>query len=179
MRYDSIADIYSANEKFRLALISTLERASPDEAAAQSADEKWSIRHIAEHLSLVDFGISRICSKLLDAARAANKPSTGGFRLPETFGERTEGAAGLKLEAPERVQPTGNTSVSESIAKINSNHDAYDSMRDDFEKFDLTGPTFPHPFLGELTAGEWLVMAGMHQHRHTLQIEKLLEKIRG
>ena len=46
-----------------------------------------------------------------------------------------------------------------------------------FEAYDGDTVKFPHPFLGELSAIEWLVMKGGHEARHTRQIERILEKL--
>jgi hypothetical protein len=178
MRYESIADIYSANVKFRDALNNTLTAVSADEATALPEGEKWSIEQIAEHLSMVDFGISRICAKLLEAAKADGTSADGSFSLSANFSQRAAEVAVLKVEAPERVQPTGNVSISEAIESMAGSRKAFDAMNSDFESLDFSAHTFPHPFFGDLTAGEWLVMSGIHQHRHTKQIETLLTKIR-
>lgn len=178
MRYETVADIFSANQTIRQRLITVLGTISPDEAAALPDDEKWSIRQVVEHLSMVEFGTSRICGKLLDGARADGRPSDGSFALSQTFQERAAEIAVLKLEAPERVHPTGKVAISDALKMMDTNREAFETMRPDLERFDLSGHAFPHPFFGDLTAGEWLVMVGMHEQRHTKQIEKLLEKVR-
>lgn len=178
MRYDSIADIYSANEKFRNELTTVLADVSPEEAAATPSGEKWSIQQIAEHVSMVDEGISRICAKLLAASKAAGKGSAGGFALSEKFKDGAARIADMKLEAPDRVQPSGTVPIEESIDKLQASSITFDALRSDFEAFDSSEPTFPHPYLGDMTAGEWLVLAGHHQNRHMKQIEALLGRIR-
>lgn len=178
MKYESIADIYSANQKIRARLRATLGEISSEETTALPDGEKWSIQQIVEHLSMVDFGISRICAKLLEEAKAAGTPSDGSFALSTEFGERAAEIAMLRVEAPERVQPTGNVPISEALERMGANREAFGSMRSDLERYDISGPKFPHPFFGDLTAGEWLVMAGLHEQRHTKQIERLAAKIR-
>jgi len=83
-----------------------------------------------------------------------------------------------KAEAPERVRPTGSVSVAESKERLAANDVAFDSFREGFEQLDLTEPKFPHPYFGELTAVEWFALAGLHERRHTDQIERILAKIR-
>jgi hypothetical protein len=178
MNYATIADIYSANEKFRDRLTSTLNGISDAEATTMPEGEKWSIQQIVEHLSMVDEGISRICSKLLTSAKAAARPADGTFKLSDNFAKRAAEIAALRLEAPDRVQPTGNVTIADAMNSIAGNRQVFESLRSDFEKFELAGHTFPHPFFGGLDAGEWLVMAGLHQNRHTKQIERLLERVR-
>lgn len=178
MRYETIADIYSANRKMRERLFETLRQISPDEATSLPDGEKWSIQQITEHVSMVDFGISRICAKLLASAKIDNNPSDGSFALSENFGERSAAIAGLKVEAPERVQPTGNVTIAESLERMSASSESLNSIQTELESFDLGGHKFPHPFFGDLSAGEWLVMAGLHMHRHTEQINALAGRLR-
>ncbi len=178
MKYETIADIYSANLKVRDALTATVSGISPAEATTLPDDEKWTIQQIVEHLSMVDFGISRICSKLLDEAKTLAKPSDGSVKLSPDFLEKSAVVDNVKIAAPERVQPTGNITIAEALDKMNANRPAFDAMRAILEKYDVSEPKFPHPYFGDITAAEWMVVAVGHEHRHTKQIERLLAKIR-
>lgn len=179
MRYETIADIYTANQKVRAALAATVSDISPDEATALPDGEKWTIQHIVEHLSMVDAGISRICSKLLEESKALGNPSDGTVKLSPDFLEKAAVVADVKVEAPERVQPIGNIKIAESLEKMNANRPAFDAMRSDLEKYDVSEPKFPHPYFGDITAVEWMVVAVGHEHRHTKQIKRFLAKIRN
>lgn len=179
MRYESIADIYSANQKIREQFAATVSGISPEDAAILPVGEKWNIQQIVEHVSIVGSGVAKICSKLLAGAKEDGIESDGSFTLSANFGERAAAIAVTKVEAPERVHPTGEVSIEESLAALTAATEAYDSLRPDMERYDLSAHTFPHPFFGPLTAAEWLVMAGLHEKRHASQIESLLAKVRG
>ena len=178
MRYETIADIYSANEKARESLKIAVSDISDEEAVALPEGDTWTIQMIVEHLAMVDFGITRICSKLIDEAKAAGKPYDGTLSLSLNFLEKLSSVGSAKVEAPERVQPTGTVSIDEALNRMRSNYPAVDAMRSDLEEYDVMEHTFPHPFFGNITAAEWLIVAGGHEMRHTAQIERLLEKIR-
>ncbi len=179
MKFETIADIYSANENARKNLNAVIDGISDEEAAVLPEGEKWTIGQIVEHLSMVDFGISRICAKLLEGAKAAGKPSDGTVNLSSDFREKLAAVGSVKVEAPERVQPTGTVSITEALDRMKANRPAIDAMRYDLEKYDLSEPKFPHPYFGEITAAEWLIVAGGHEQRHAAQIEKILVKIRN
>lgn len=180
MKYESIADIYSANAIVRESLHATLASVSDQEAATVPAGEKWSIQHVVEHISLVETGVSMICSRMIDAAKADGKTSDGKFALSPQFLESISRLASptAKVEAPERVKPTGEVAIADSLRKLNAATAALQTLRRDLESTDVTGQTFPHPYFGPLTASEWLVIAGLHERRHTAQIENLLSKLR-
>lgn len=179
MRYETIADIYSANEKARGNLKATVSGISDEEAAALPDGDKWTIGQIIEHLSMVDLGISRICARLLEDAKAAGKLSDGALCISDDFYRKAAEVGNVKVEAPERVQPTGDVTIAEALDRMNANRPAIEAMRADLEKYDLSAPKFPHPYFGEITAAEWLIVAGGHEQRHAAQIERLLAKIRN
>lgn len=178
MKYRNVADIFTANAEARERLTATLGGISPHEATAMPDGEKWSIQHIAEHVSKVNSGIAMICGKMLADARADEKPSDGSFSLTPEYEAGIERIATMKLEAPERVQPTGQVTIDEALKRLEENVTTFAQLRPGLESINVDGHTFPHPYLGPLTALQWLVMAGLHERRHTRQIEKLAEKIR-
>ncbi len=176
MRYETIADIYSAKEQARDSLTSTVTNISEQEAVTLPDDEKWTIQQIVEHISIVDTGISRICANLLEGAKAAGKPSGGAVAVSADFFKMA--AAKGKMEAPDRVKPSGNMSIAEALERLDANRPAFEALRSDLESFDVSEPKFPHPYFGDMTAVEWLIVASGHEARHTAQIERLLAKIR-
>ena len=178
MKYESIADIYSANEKIRERLRGTVADISETEATALPDGEKWTIQQLVEHIGIVEHNIARVCGKLVDAAKANGKPTDGTVAVSNELAAQWAAAADVKLEAPERVQPTGNISIAVAFEQMNMNRDALSALQPDLETYDVSGPKFPHPYFGDLTAIEWLILIGGHEARHTAQIGRLLDKIR-
>ena len=178
MRYDTIADIFSANEKIRERLLKVLHDTSDQERTARPEGEKWSLEEIVEHLAIVENGTIRICTKLLAGARADGKTGDGRIKLNPTFDEKSTQIARMKVEAPERVLPTGEQTVNASIEKLKQLRAQIEGFRTDLESYDLNNHRFPHPFMGDLTASEWLIVVGGHEARHTKQIERILSVLR-
>src|SRR5688572_22921868 len=118
MRFETIADIYSANRAIRERLAGVLDNVKPEEAVVRPDDETWSIQEIVEHLTMVEFGTARICTKLLNEARQRGKHSDGRVELSAVFAERSAQVATQRLEAPDRVHPTGKVSVLESFERM-------------------------------------------------------------
>ena len=85
--------------------------------------------------------------------------------------------AGMKVNAPEFVQPTGAKSIAESLAKLDENTEQLEHLRTLFESVDGTELKFPHPFFGDISAHEWLSLKGAHELRHIKQIENLVARI--
>lgn len=177
MRYETIADIYTANQQIRESLIAQLAEVSQADSVIVPIGEKWSVRHVAEHVSIVNHGIARICGRLVNAAKASGERSDGKVHFSPEFLEQIS-LPEVKLEAPEVVLPTGTLSIEESIDGLARNAESFEALRTDMEEFDLSVPKFPHPYFGPMTAAEWLALVGYHEVRHGRQIARIVDSVR-
>lgn len=177
MNYRTIAEIYESNDKIRENLKTIIGSLSDERAAALPDGEKWTLAELVEHVAVVEDGMTKICVKLLAKAQAENKKSDGTAKISDDFLTKAAASVDQKLEAPDRVRPTGTKTVAESLAKMEENRKILNQMRPLFESFDGSEHKFPHPAFGALSAHEWLALIGGHELRHTRQIKKLLEKI--
>ncbi|MBP6002043.1 MAG: DinB family protein [Pyrinomonadaceae bacterium] len=178
MQYNSIAEIYSGNENIRTRFLAAVASVSPDEASALPEGEKWTIEQIVEHVALVNGSMSKICSRLLSKAQAEGKTSGGLVAVSDDFMTKSSAIVGVKVEAPEFVRPEGGKPIGDSLAEIEAVTAKFNEIRELFETFDGNTHKFPHPFFGDMSAIEWLVLVGGHEMRHAVQIEKLAAKLR-
>jgi uncharacterized damage-inducible protein DinB len=188
MNYQNIAQIYAANDKIREKLRAAVENLSESETelradAGEGGSEGWTIREIVEHLSIVENGMTRISARLLKQAEEAEKGETdnsGRARITESFLSRAREMQNRRFKAPDRVIPTGTQSIEESLAIMEENRRRLDELRPRFERIAASPElTFPHPFLGELNAHEWLALIGGHEARHLAQIRAILQRHRS
>lgn len=93
----------------------------------------------------------------------------------EEFVERTHG---LKLEAPERIRPTGTLSLADSLARLRDSRATLHALRPRVERADGRALRFPHPAWGPLDLYQWLLFIGAHEDRHLAQIEALKETMK-
>jgi hypothetical protein len=174
MNYQTIEEVYAANDKIRVRLLEMIGEISDEQANALPDGEKWTIAQIGEHISIVEEGMGRISNKLLNEAKGNGKNSDGKAVISRAFAEKAAGSRNQKLEAPDRVHPTGKQTIAESIEKLKENrHRLYD-LKPLFETVECSEHTFPHPTFGDLTAHEWLALVGGHEFRHLEQIKKRL-----
>lgn len=177
MNYQTISDIYEANDRVRAKLKATVANLPEDVAGALPEGEKWTVKDFVEHIAIVDEGIMRISAKLLNAAKENGKQSDGAARISEDFVQKAAGARDVKLEAPERVRPTGTKSITESLAKMDETRQKLEELKPLFESVECSDFKFPHPAFGDMTAHDWLALIGGHEARHLKHIERVLEKI--
>jgi hypothetical protein len=178
MDYQTIDEIYAVNDRIRDHLAEMINGINVEELKTLPDGEKWSVEQIIEHVTIVEDGMFRICRKLLTQAQESGIKASGEIQISDAFRSYSENIDTAKLEAPERVWPTGERSVEECQAKMNENKTAFETLLSLFKEFDGIELKFSHPYFGPLSAQEWLVLAGEHMRRHTRQIEKLVEKIR-
>ncbi len=178
MNYKTIGEIYATNEAIRQQLKSKISNLSDAQLVFKMSENSWTIIEIVEHLAIVEAGMTSICSALLKKSQDENLPNDGSANLSSTFAERTallKDRRSRKVEAPERVLPSGTLSIAESLAKMDENAQILKDIRHGLETIDTQKATFPHPFFGELSATEWLVLIGGHEFRHIDQIDETIE----
>jgi len=178
MNYQTISDIYEANDRVRAKLKATVADLPDEQASILPDGEKWTIREFVEHIAIVDEGMMRICAKLLNAAREAGKSSDGSAKFRAEFMQKLDAGRDAKFEAPERVRPTGTKTIAESLAKMDETRQKIEELKPLFETVECSDPKFPHPAFGDMTAHEWLALLGGHEARHIQHIERVLEKIK-
>src|SRR5687768_3543175 len=162
MNSRSIDEVYEKNAAVSERLKALLGSLEQSKLEGLPEGEKWTIAHIAEHVSIVEANMVRICEKLLLKAESKNQLADGTIAMTESFGQKVAEIADVKLEAPEFVHPSGEKSIEGSLAKFAENQEKLLKLKPLFEKYDSTGHRFPHPFLGNLSAGEWLILVGGH-----------------
>ncbi len=173
MEERSIEDIFSGNagigQKFR----SEVEGLAAEAAAKSASEDTWTVAQVVEHVAMVEDGIVRICSKLLLQAKADGQRKAGAV-ISEEFLKNSSEIGARKLEAPERVKPMRGLSISESLVSLEETGGKLDELRPLFEEFDADAYRFPHPYFGDLSAAEWLILNGGHKARHLSQIRAIL-----
>lgn len=177
MNYQTIAEIYEANARIREKLKAVIAGLSEEQAELRLNETDWTIREIVEHLSIVENGMAKIAAKLLHKAAEENIPNDSSAHISGEFLTKASSIANrreVKTQAPDRVTPSGTLTISESLAKMEENAQILEQIRDGLEKIDTRKHKFPHPFLGDLNATEWLALLGGHEFRHIDQIEEIL-----
>lgn len=177
MIYNSVAEIYEANERARARLFECVENLGEGQEALRPTPEQWSIAEILEHVSLVESNVLRLLQAVLRKAEAA-----GGGARPEgepfaavSIKEFVEQAATRKYNAPETAVPSGSTTIADSLARLEEARAKLDELRPLAERLDCTRMLYPHPAFGPLNLYQWLAFMGVHQSRHRRQIEALKE----
>ena len=179
MIYNSVAEIYEANDKERARLFQSVEGLSEAEETRRPAPERWSVAEILEHVSLVEKGVVRLLHAVLrkaDVAGGGERPEGEPF-APVSIKEFVEQAATRKYTAPETAVPSGSATIADSLARLGETRATLDQLRPLVERLDCTRMLYPHPAFGPLNLYQWLAFVGIHQSRHRRQIEAVRETL--
>lgn len=176
MQFETIADVYKANDKIRENLINIVSELTEEQENLPSENGKWTLGAVIEHVAKVETGMMQICHKLLSKAEAEGKTSDGSINLSKEFieGVIKAGTENQKFEAPEIVHPEGGKPIADSLAIMEQNRIKLNEMRPMFESIEGTSHKFPHPAFGNLNAHDWLALIGGHEARHIAQIQRIL-----
>ncbi|HVF41800.1 MAG TPA: DinB family protein [Pyrinomonadaceae bacterium] len=171
MTYNSIEDVFAANEEVRRRLVERVEGLSEERRGARGADGGWSAADIIEHLSLTERRVTRALERMLPPAADGGGGGKASNFTPFSLDTYIECASTQKFEAPEYIRPRG-VPFDESLAHLKESRAALERLRPRFDEADLTAQ-FPHPAFGPLNVAQWLAFIGMHEARHLRQIERL------
>jgi uncharacterized damage-inducible protein DinB len=194
--YQSISDIYAANETVRRQLTDRVETLSEAQQTFRPSEGCWSVAEIVEHLSIIEQSMVRLIGMLLNKAEAASAEHSSATTSdaantaatttatssaarpfkPFSLDELVETIRDKKLTAPEQVRPGGQVALADSLANLQQTRAAVESFRPRLEAANLDAATYPHPFFGDLNASQWLAFIGHHEARHLRQIERLLDE---
>jgi hypothetical protein len=193
--YQSISDIYAANETVRRQITARVEALTEAQQTFRATEGAWSVAEIMEHLSITEQNMVKLIGMLLrkaesasaaeDSSAQANGDAQGDATTtaaatarpfkPFSMDDMVEVIRDKKLTAPEQVRPGGERALADSLADLQRSRATVESFRTRLEAADLEAATYPHPAFGDLNVGQWLAFIGHHEARHLRQIERLLE----
>jgi DinB superfamily len=180
MDFRSVPEIYEHIDRTRASLVAAVEGLSDEQQAFSPAPDRWSVAQLCEHLSIVEGNVATLLDKILSKGEESGDAAAAVpdiFTDPVSIEEFVERSRGVKLEAPERIRPTG-ISLADSLARLRESRAALHSLRPRVERADGRALRFPHPAWGPLDLYQWLLFVGAHEDRHLAQIEALKETMK-
>ncbi len=175
MIYQSVADIFAANDKIRRRVIERAEGLSEAQLNYRLNDGAWTPAEIVEHLAIIEPRLTQVVGMLLKKTEAAAAeagtppPPMQPFSLDD-LKERAKD----KFVAPEELRPRGDVPVADALVRLDASRAALQELRPRLEAVDGTLSQYPHPAFGPLNLYQWLALIGMHEARHLRQLDGLL-----
>ncbi|MFC4559081.1 DinB family protein [Virgibacillus kekensis] len=153
------------NEKARKQLMEEIDGISDENLNKKSAENKWSIKQILEHLYLMEEGIANNIQGQLDNGEMINAED---HPIDQTINRQR------KVEAPEFARPTEDfATVEEMKEKLATSHRNLQTLADTSDEKLLSERGFPHPFFNDMSLKQWIPFVGYHELRHVQQIREV------
>lgn len=161
-------------EQTRQEFLDAIEGLTQEQWKFKAAPERWSIAETAEHIAHTEETIWHLVSE-----KMMKSPPTPQ-RRGETQAKDETIVNGVpdrsrKLQAPERLQPTGRWASPEEMLKSFESTRAAEIAYLKETKEDMRSRFEEHPFLQTIDAYQWLLLNGAHGKRHTAQILEVKE----
>ena len=164
-----LAELDAAREELR-ALVASLPR---DTLTMRTSDDGWTIPQILEHLAIVEDGSGRLFSKMVKEAEASGEREIDGSSILGINDRHLITSSNARIDAPERVRPSENLSIEESMARLDA---ARARLKDAMRRASglaLGKVAMPHPAFGPFSAYQWLLATAQHERRHMRQIRRI------
>ena len=101
----------------------------------------------------------------------------GSYQIDVSFEIANQGSGALQPYAYFQMVRDGKPPVGDSAMLPTYTGVAIYTEKEKFQKVDGVEAKFPHPYFGDLSAQEWLVLSGAHEIRHLKQIRRVIEAI--
>ena len=168
-----IQEIVNDIDAVRANLYAAVNDLSQAQLDFKPAPEEWSISEILSHLQVVEKGLPKLYTIMLQkAAEAGLQPETEGSWLQSLDDAKLE-VVQQKMPAPERVLPKAGIAKAELLESLRQSRQAIVDAVSQAGDHDLSGVKWPHPALGEINFYQWILFIGKHEMRHLGQIEKV------
>lgn len=134
----------------------------------KSAEGKWSIAEVTEHIALAENGIYQIIEGSLKAP--ANPAKRSEITVTDTEISKRLTNRAYKVQSPEVIKPTG------KFPDTKSAYQAFESRRDATMQYitntndDLQNHFWQHPATGTIDLYQAILLISAHSERHILQI---------
>ncbi len=168
MTYDSLDTVSFALAEGLKVLEESVRRFPEELRTKKPEPEVWSLEKIVEHVAIVEEVTVRLLTSLIAKAKPRTVAAIEPIRIPDV----ADYAPSAQVRTTARFEPTGTVTLEESRRRIRLTHEKFDEMRQRIEAIDPASVRFPHPILGPLDIGQWLVFIAEHRIRHARQIDE-------
>jgi len=154
-------------------LLSVLNGLNNEQLNWKPDDFTWSISQIVQHIATVEDGSVQMIQ--IGLTQEPNFIPTD-IPLEKLILDRSN-----KVNAPDRLHPPTNPKTMSQLKEILNNSrekfiDTLNSIKD-ITLLEKTAPPRSHPVFGQLSTGQWIKAARLHEERHIQQIEELKERL--
>ena len=169
--------MFALLERERAAFLAEVARVPLARQAERPAPDRWSVVEIVEHVARIDTGVAKLLAFRAAQPLPATPDELAGAQFTSDKVARVRDRA-QRIEAPERVRPTGTLSPEVALEQLTAARAALTAAYRVADPAVLDGMVHPHllPAIGPLTLRAWVELAAHHDARHAQQVGELAEE---
>ena len=160
----------------RAAFLAEVARVPLARQAERPAPDRWSVAEVVEHVARIDTGVAKLLAFRAAQPLPAAPDALAGAQLTPDKAARVRDRS-QRIEAPERVRPTGTLSPEAALEQLAAARSALTAAYRVADPAVLDGMVHPHPLpaIGPLTLRAWVELAAHHDARHAEQVGELAD----
>jgi hypothetical protein len=167
-------EVIALLDRERAAFLAQAARMPAARQAQRPTPDRWSVVEIMEHVARIDTGVGKLLAlRAAEPVLASPQQLAEAELTPERIRQLRDRTN--RIEAPERVRPTGTLSPDAVLAQLATARSALKSAFLAADRALLDGVVHPHPILGLLTLRGWVTLTAHHDARHAQQIAEVVE----
>lgn len=173
-----IAELVNYVDAQRAALLDAVTAVPDERWMERPRPDQWSVSELCEHLYMVERGCARVVGRCAADARAKDHPSeTETTSVLGSMDAFRVGDRSSKLQAPDRVKPTGGWSRERSLDALRTSRAELSEAIRVADGLALGTVRFTHLRFGELDLYQWILFIGQHEERHLSQAHEIVEQL--
>lgn len=159
------------NNEIRKKLFEQIDSLTNEQFNEKPDEESWSPKEIMDHLVKMELTIIKGIKKEL-----ANPASPSAKKKPIQLSTLRI----VKVKAPAHTVPSGEYKRTEEMkAQLHQARMELLSLYKSSNPSILKEKSLKHPIFGQVPLIQWFPFVGLHEKRHSKQLEKTIEKIKG
>lgn len=167
-----LVDLLDLLAAARRELAAALERVPADLRDRAPADGAWSVAQLLEHLALVE-GRSMAAFERVAEGAPPREPDEAVADDAHRFDDAPLLDRGVRVTAPEIVQPTGRESAEEAWVQLGRARERTEAILRAVDGRALERVTLKHPRFGPLNGYRFVAVLAAHERRHALQLREI------
>ena len=174
MAHDSVATTLALLDAEREGLLAAVHRVPVALRDQRPAAMRWSIAEVLEHLVTIERGIAKLIATRGRQPLPPDAPAPVPLDAERVAKLRNRGE---RVEAPERVRPTGTIAAADALGALSEARTALRQALLDADPASLERYTHVHALLGPLCLRDWAQFVAHHEARHTGQVLEIAEAL--
>lgn len=173
-----IAELVEFADVTRAALLEAAAAIPTAQFAERPAPGRWSAAELLEHLARVESGCAQVIARRAARARESGvREETDESSMLGALDGRHVTDRSRKLVAPEIVTPAGGFTREGALDAVKKSRAEFKRAVADADGLALGEVRYTHVVLGEIDLYQWILFVGLHERRHTGQLEEIAAQL--